>query len=942
MLRVTAVVETASRVSSGLPWLRDLADRGQARAVVTQQGTVTYAELARRVDAVAGALGTARRLVLVEGGNQLESLVGYLGALAGGHVVLLVPSESEPARVTMRAAYEPDAVIAADGTITLLRDTSTHELHPDLALLLSTSGSTGSPKLVRLSWENLEANADQIATYLGIRENDCAATTLPLHYCYGLSVVHSHLSRGASIALTDLSVVDECFWQLFRHAGATTLAGVPYTFELLERVGFESMDLPTLRYVTQAGGRLEPDRVRHWARVGRTRGWDLFVMYGATEATARMAYLPPHLTLEHAASIGVPVPGGSFEVVDGELVYSGPNVMLGYAESPADLALPRTIDRLRTGDLGHLTESGLYEVTGRRSRFTKVLGHRIDLDRIEAGLRAGGYDVRCAGREGLLGVAVRESARGARAVDHGAVRRLTSRLSGAPVSAVRVVGVAEHATLSNGKTDYHEVLALVDSSAPVDERASGPATSVAALYAAALGRADVAASSTFVSLGGDSLSYVEVSIRLEELLGTLPPAWHVTSVEVLQQVATGRSAAVGDASPGGPADGGAASSTRPWSRRRPGRTVETNVWLRAVAIVLIVGTHADLFALQGTAHALLVLVGFNVVRFALASERARVRVRALARGAARVVLPTVAVIVPAHLVGGYYEPRNLLLANWLLGEERLGPPWRFWFIEALVVALVVAMALVALPAFARAERRWRFGLPLALTAAAFTLRLPLYPLPGPRMQGSALVVLFLFFLGWSIARAGTRREQWIVTAVAVLSVGTFSGNPARDGLSLAFVLLLIWKPLSRIPSWLVPAVQVLAASSLYVYVIHWQVLEHLWGAPIPAFLGSLAVGVGYWWLWTKGAPAARRALTAAANARLAPCQQHPGDAERPTEEGQRRWNLSEQDPGDQGRDERHEEGRQRQPARVAARQDEGPQGEGDGSREDAQVGDPQE
>src|SRR5690606_7902161 len=162
-------------------------------------------------DDVAKALGGDRRLVLVEGANRLASLVGYLGALAGGHAVLLVPSESEPARASLRAAYDPDAVVGADGAVSLLRAQPAHALHPELALLLSTSGSTGSPKLARLSWDNLAASADQIASSLRIRESDCAATTLPLHYCYGLSVVHSHLSRGASIALTDLSVVDECF-----------------------------------------------------------------------------------------------------------------------------------------------------------------------------------------------------------------------------------------------------------------------------------------------------------------------------------------------------------------------------------------------------------------------------------------------------------------------------------------------------------------------------------------------------------------------------------------------------------------------------------------------------------------------------------------------------------------------------------------------------------
>ena len=859
MASVTITADATTRAPCGLPWLVGLAGRGSLPAVVTPDVTVTYADLAARVTAVADRLVGTRRLVLVEGANRLDSLVGYLGALLGGHVVLLVPGESEPARETMLAAYDPDVVLAADGTLTLLREGSAHHLHPDLALLLSTSGSTGSPKLVRLSWENLAANAEQIATYLDIRESDCAATTLPLHYCYGLSVVHSHLSRGASIALTNLSVVDECFWTVFREAGATTLAGVPYTFELLERVGFASMELPRLRCVTQAGGRLEPDRVRHWASVGRARGWDLFVMYGQTEATARMAYLPPALAHDHPASIGLPVAGGAFEVVDGELVYSGPNVMLGYAENPADLALGRTVDRLRTGDLGQLTEAGLYEVTGRRSRFTKVLGHRIDLDRVEASLRAAGHDARCAGREGLLAVAVCGAA-ASRGVDHGAVRRLASRLSGAPASAIQVVGVGEHPRLASGKTDHAAILRLVDRRVDRlgdDGAEPGRAVSVAQIYATALGRADVEGGSTFVSLGGDSLSYVEVSIRLEGLLGTLPAAWHVTPVAQLQGLADEPADAARRADAAASTPSSAADSPQPAQRRR---TIETNVWLRALAIVLIVGTHADLFSLQGTAHALLVLVGFNAVRFALASDGHWDRVRSLARGATRVVLPTLAVVVPAHVIWDYYEPRNLILANWLLGEQRLGPPWRFWFIEALVVALVVTIALVAVPAFARAEKRWPFALPLVLTAAAFTLRLDLYPLPGPRMQGSALVVLFLFFLGWSIARAGTRRQQWIVTVVAVAAVGTFSGNPARDLLSLAFVLLLVWKPMSRIPAALVPVVQVLAASSLYIYVIHWQVLEHLWGSPVPALAASLAVGAAYWWLWSKGAPVALRAL----------------------------------------------------------------------------------
>jgi hypothetical protein len=135
--------------------------------------------------------------------------------------------------------------------------------------------------------------------------------------------------------------------------------------------------------------------------------------------------------------------------------------------------------------------------------------------------------------------------------------------------------------------------------------------------------------------------------------------------------------------------------------------------------------------------------------------------------------------------------------------------------------------------------------------ASFVLRLDLYELPVPRMQGSAVVVLFLFFLGWAVARATSQRQRWLVTAAAVGTVGTFSGNPARDALSLAVVLALIWLPTSRVPSGLVPLTQVLAASSLFVYVIHWQVLEHLWGRPVAAFTGSLVVGIAYWFAWTR-------------------------------------------------------------------------------------------
>ncbi|WP_282784175.1 AMP-binding protein, partial [Nocardia sp. CC201C] len=385
---------------------------GDRIAAVQHGHEVRYAQLAGSVTEFAERLGAGRRLVALAVRNDIGSLVAYLGALEAGCAVLL----TETVTAQLIDSYDPDVVITAtaDGSTpdpVVRRDGSAHTLHPELAVLLSTSGSTGSPKLVRLSYTNVLSNAAAIAEYLEIEPTDRAATTLPLFYCYGLSVAHSYLLRGASLLLTSRSVVEPEFWDEFAAQRATSFAAVPYTIDLLDRIGFERMSLPHLRYLTQAGGRLAPERVAAYARLGARRGFRFYVMYGQTEATARMAYLPPDLAATHPDCIGIPVPGGSFtlEPVDEgghELVYHGPNVMLGYAESPADLALGPTHPALRTGDLACRTENGLYRVIGRRSRFAKIYGLRIDLQRVESGLAAAGFTACCTEDGEALVVAV--------------------------------------------------------------------------------------------------------------------------------------------------------------------------------------------------------------------------------------------------------------------------------------------------------------------------------------------------------------------------------------------------------------------------------------------------------------------------------------------------------------------------------------------------------
>ena len=221
-----------------------LATHGERVALVDEDGrTWTYRALDRRVQAMADRLGP-RRLTIVHMENSLDSVVAELGALRADHAVILVAPDDSAERIA--AVHDPDVVVRGTD-IEEIRSTTGHVLHPDLAMLLSTSGSTGSSKLVRLSHRNIDSNAEAIADYLALEPSDRAITTLPLHYCFGLSVLHSHLAAGASVALTSASVVDPCFWETVETTRTTIIPAVPHTIDLLDRVSFPSRSLPHLR-----------------------------------------------------------------------------------------------------------------------------------------------------------------------------------------------------------------------------------------------------------------------------------------------------------------------------------------------------------------------------------------------------------------------------------------------------------------------------------------------------------------------------------------------------------------------------------------------------------------------------------------------------------------------------------------------------------------------
>ena len=358
--------------------------------------------------------------------NEIGSLVGYIGFLNAKIVPLMLKADLEGDLLhNLLETYKPAYIwlpkeqakdynfenVYENLEYTLLKTnfTESYPLNDDLALLLTTSGSTGSPKLVRQSYKNIEANTKSIVEYLSLNETERAITTLPMNYTYGISIINTHLWVGAGLILTDKGLMQKEFWTQFKEYKATSFGGVPYTYEMLFRLRFFRMDLPSLRYMTQAGGKLSPELHEKFAQWAQENHKKFIVMYGQTEATARMSYLPAEKSLEKYGSMGIAIPGGKFSLIDvdgneitepetvGELVYVGDNVTLGYATQGSDLIKgDERYGKLVTGDMAKFDKDGFFYIVGRKKRFLKIYGNRVNLDETERLIKARFADMECA------------------------------------------------------------------------------------------------------------------------------------------------------------------------------------------------------------------------------------------------------------------------------------------------------------------------------------------------------------------------------------------------------------------------------------------------------------------------------------------------------------------------------------------------------------------
>ena len=423
-----------------------------------------------------------RVLVFILCENVPAALKGYVACMSNGVVPLLLDAAIDqemldglintysPAYLWMpkeraESSGQYESVYEHETYVLLATGMEQAEMFPELGLLLTTSGSTGTAKLVRQSYANILSNAESIAEYLQLTKEERPITNLPMSYTYGLSVINSHLLVGATILLTTKSVFQKEFWEFFRKEEATSIAGVPYTYEMLKRIRFFRMDLPSLKTMTQAGGKLSPELHKEYAEFAQSHGIRFFVMYGQTEATARMSYLPYEKAVEKYGSMGIAIPGGRFYIIDvngeeihepdvmGELVYEGPNVTLGYAESRSDLIKgDERGGKLVTGDMAKVDSDGYYYIVGRKKRFLKIFGKRVNLDETERMIKQQ-FDVQCAcsGRDDLMYVFL---------LDEGIVQDVKEFLSkkmNIHHSAFKTVVIDEIPINESGKIQYKEL-----------------------------------------------------------------------------------------------------------------------------------------------------------------------------------------------------------------------------------------------------------------------------------------------------------------------------------------------------------------------------------------------------------------------------------------------------------------------------------------------------
>lgn len=415
--------------------------KSDSLALVDNEGNrITYGSLAKLMETV-GVQVEPRSLVFNLCKNTAGSVIGYLGFVERGAVPVTLSVKIDdnllkelleiytPAYiwspVEEKCRFDYETVFECYGYALLKTGNEPYSINEKLQLCMTTSGSTGSPKFVRYKKGNLEANAKNVAIAFGWTENERAICDLGMQYTMGLNVINTHLYVGATVLLTTHNLLSPEFWEYIKAERGTNFTGVPFSYDIFFRLHFERMDLPDLHTLSQGGGKLTEKRFIQLAEYAQKYGKRFIASFGTTETSARMACLPPELAIEKTGSIGKAIPEGELFLIDengevltepvaeGEMCYKGPNVTMGYAVCKEDLMQGDEFNGVyHTGDLARRDEDGCYYVTGRLSRFLKLLSYRVSLDQSERLIQQEfGIECACSGTDHRMNIYIEDESK---------------------------------------------------------------------------------------------------------------------------------------------------------------------------------------------------------------------------------------------------------------------------------------------------------------------------------------------------------------------------------------------------------------------------------------------------------------------------------------------------------------------------------------------------
>lgn len=453
----------------------------ESLALVDNEGNrITYGQLMDLVVSI-GEKIEERSLIFNLCKNTVGSMIGYLGFVEHGSVpVTLNAKIDDKLLLNLLKIYTPayiwtpveeeyrfnyEKIFEMYGYVLLKTGNKPYPMNEKLQLCMTTSGSTGSPKLVRYKKGNLEANAKNVAIAFGWTEKERAICDLGMQYTMGLNVINTHLYVGATVLLTTYNILSPEFWEYIKKERGTNFTGVPFSYDIFYRLHFEQMDLPDLHTLSQGGGKLTEKRFSQLAEYAQRTGKRFIASFGTTETSARMACLPSDLATVKIGSIGRAIPEGELFLIDengkiltdpvaeGEMCYKGPNVTMGYAVCKEDLMKDDEFNGIyHTGDLARRDEDGCYYVTGRLSRFLKLLSYRVSLDQSERLIQQEfNIECACAGTDQRMNIYITDGSKKSEVVEFISVK------TGLFKNLFRVFVVPEILRNESGKVRYKEM-----------------------------------------------------------------------------------------------------------------------------------------------------------------------------------------------------------------------------------------------------------------------------------------------------------------------------------------------------------------------------------------------------------------------------------------------------------------------------------------------------